>query len=277
MCDALSQQRCGRAAQQIIMKSTPFISVVVTTHRRPTLLARCLDSLLDQDFEDFEILLCTDESTTETREVAQSHLREKDAFLMLPGRKGPAATRNAGLHCARGEWICFLDDDDTFDGLHLQSAAAFLESDRSAVHFTNYESLCEDRRDPGLRVMQHLQVSTQERKPLLVVNSIPNNTYFAPRSVARACEVDETLRSHEDWDYLLNLQSRAPLVWHDHWGPRVHTDVVPTRNSAAFVDGSFVLDFLSIYRRWPAADEAMRAERQAVLGKMGLELPSHFL
>jgi glycosyltransferase involved in cell wall biosynthesis len=92
---------------------TPQFSVVIPTCRRNDLLARCLESLRpgvqDANPASYEVLV-TDDSQTQTSEAM---IREKfpwARWLQGPAR-GPAANRNHGAQQARGEWVCFIDDD----------------------------------------------------------------------------------------------------------------------------------------------------------------------
>lgn len=95
------------------------VSVVVPTYRRPTLLDRCLEALVAQDFapEDYEIIIVDDAASKETRLQVQGWSRRAAArglmvrYLATRGRCGPATARNRGWQVARGEIIAFTDDD----------------------------------------------------------------------------------------------------------------------------------------------------------------------
>jgi len=80
-----------------------LISVILTTHNRPTLLNRALNSLLSQEFKDFEIILCADEGAIDTKEIAFKLLRQTDSFISAPkfNRKWPS--NSEALRFARAE------------------------------------------------------------------------------------------------------------------------------------------------------------------------------
>ena len=63
----------------------PLISIVITTHHRPELLERALNSVYAQDCEHCEVVLCTDEGSVETKSVAVENLRTNDIFISIPG------------------------------------------------------------------------------------------------------------------------------------------------------------------------------------------------
>src|SRR5579871_3169787 len=89
-----------------------LISVVVPVFNRELVLRRCVDSVLAQEFGDFELILVDDGSTDNSLQ----HLREYDEprmRVLAQGRNmGVGAARNAGAETAMGEWIVFLDSDD---------------------------------------------------------------------------------------------------------------------------------------------------------------------
>lgn len=86
------------------------ISVVVTTYNRASLLARCLDALLDQEgAPPYEIVVVDDGSTDDTARLAQ--LRDPRVRYVPVPHGGRAAARNAGLEAARGEVLIYVDSD----------------------------------------------------------------------------------------------------------------------------------------------------------------------
>jgi len=93
------------------------ISIIIPTYKRPTLLKRCLQSLIIQDFncDEYEIIVVTDGLDEETNRMltdTEFYTSFSNLFCYsLPFRKGPAAARNAGWRIARGFLILFTDDD----------------------------------------------------------------------------------------------------------------------------------------------------------------------
>jgi glycosyltransferase involved in cell wall biosynthesis len=99
------------------------ISVIIPTYNRREFLARAIDSVLDQGWRDFELIVVDDGSTDETaRSVASYGGRVR---YLYQENRGPAAARNTGVRAAEGEFIAFLDSDDRFapEKLAVQQAA----------------------------------------------------------------------------------------------------------------------------------------------------------
>ena len=88
--------------------SKPFFSIIVPAHNSAEYLPRCLMSIKDQSFKDYELIVVADACTDNTAKVANWYTDK--VIETNYGRDGLA--RNAGLDAAEGEWLLFLDDDD---------------------------------------------------------------------------------------------------------------------------------------------------------------------
>lgn len=92
----------------------PRVTIIVTTLNRSSLIPIALRSLQLQDFEAWECVVVDDGSTDDTVAVAQRFVDADHRFRLVrhDRRRGLSAARNTGIALARGEFICFLDDDD---------------------------------------------------------------------------------------------------------------------------------------------------------------------
>ena len=216
----------------------PSLSIVLATHNRPNLLARALQSLCSQEFDDFEIILCADEGLKETKEVALKYLRPTDSFVCAPRIRGPAGTRNLGISMASGRHVCFLEGQENVK----------------------------------------VDIGGFPIERLMVCNFIPNNALFVPTTIAQKYPFDVRLQSHEDWDWLLILYSHGYVFkHHSFFGPNVHIGGISSRNNNAKNSKSIGLDFLSIYRKWPAQSEDLKIARSEMLKVFEMGAPTRFL
>ncbi|MDR1148344.1 MAG: glycosyltransferase family 2 protein [Spirochaetaceae bacterium] len=96
-----------------MMASLPKISVIILTYNRPHFIQRSVDSILKQDFTDFELILIDNGSTDSTNEVCKAILSGNTTARFIRREDSSiGGGRNAGLDAARGEYIAFIDDDD---------------------------------------------------------------------------------------------------------------------------------------------------------------------
>jgi glycosyltransferase involved in cell wall biosynthesis len=112
----------------------PRVSVVVPTHGRPALLARCLSALAAQTLPaaDYEVIVVSDGPDAGTRDAIDESPRAV-RHLTLPRRAGPAAARNAGWRAALAPIVAFTDDDTVPDPGWLAVGVAELEHGCDAV------------------------------------------------------------------------------------------------------------------------------------------------
>lgn len=262
--------------------SAPVFTVIVTTHLRAALLDRALRSLREQRFQDFETVVVADALDEETATVCARLLRPQDVFVKRNGPSGPARSRNLALQLARGEWVTFLDDDDTYGPGHLETAHAQIAQQAAngvRVLFSDFDILTEDRSKTPITPQGRARIAlgTQPVPSLYAKNFIPNNALVFHRLALEGCEVDPHLKSQEDWDFLLAVCARHLPVHYPGGEAVVHKDYVNpgTRrgNSEAANDTSVVLDFLHVYKRWPAPTAELKAQRQELLKSAGLALP----
>ncbi|HWN97238.1 MAG TPA: glycosyltransferase family A protein [Methylomirabilota bacterium] len=89
----------------------PFFSVIIPAFNRATLIRETLDSVLGQDFKDFEVIVVDDGSTDGTAEIARNY---SNVIVVTQANAGPGEARNVGVKHARGEYLAFLDSDDVW-------------------------------------------------------------------------------------------------------------------------------------------------------------------
>ena len=91
---------------------SPLVSVVIPSYNHGRFLGRALQSVLDQTYTNSEVIVVDNHSTDNTDEVMASFADQRITYLKIHNNGIIAASRNAGLRLAKGEWIAFLDSDD---------------------------------------------------------------------------------------------------------------------------------------------------------------------
>ena len=109
----------------------PKISVIIPTHNRAWTLRHAVDSVLAQDYPDFELIVVDDGSTDETPELLESY---GDGIRVLTqANQGVSAARNRAIKASRGDLIAFLDSDDAWEPGKLACQAEFFMENPEAM------------------------------------------------------------------------------------------------------------------------------------------------
>lgn len=95
------------------MEKNPLISVIIPIYNAEKTLKRCVDSILDQQYTDFELILVNDGSKDHSLAICQEYVAyDSRVILISKENAGVSSARNEGLKRAKGTWITFVDSDD---------------------------------------------------------------------------------------------------------------------------------------------------------------------
>jgi glycosyltransferase involved in cell wall biosynthesis len=187
----------------------PAVSVIVPAYNAESTIVAALESVVAQTFDDWELIVCDDASTDDTRVVAESYLASRGVsrWRVLPlDHCGPSEARNRGLAAARGEWIAFLDDDDTWEPAKLARCVASLRGD-------SLDLVCHDEYwlddTGGSRRRTYAALYDPDVPPL--VSLMRNNPFSTSAVMVRRSRLqatggfDASLPSAEDYDLWIRL------------------------------------------------------------------------
>ena len=129
----------------------PFFSVIIATFNRRNLLAKAVDSVLSQNYKNFELIIVDDCSTDDT--LAYLDGLEDDRIRVFSNKKNMhvSYSRNIGIEHTRGEWIVFVDDDDAMLKNKLQVLADTIYSSPQ-VNFIHHKVWIDYVRDNTRRL-----------------------------------------------------------------------------------------------------------------------------
>lgn len=104
-----------------------YVSVIIPTYNRANDLQRCLESLINQSYKNFEVLVCDDGSTDHTEEIVKKFESKLTIqYIKDVNFGGPAKPRNNGIKKAKGNVIAFLDSDDWWYPNKLEVSVNYL-------------------------------------------------------------------------------------------------------------------------------------------------------
>ena len=194
----------------------PEISIIIPAYNAESTLIETIESVLQQTFIDFEILVINDGSQDRTKPLAEAISDPRLQVFTYPNG-GVCAARNRGISLAKGKYIAFLDADDlwTRDKLELQWAA-LQEHPQAGVA---YSSTCVMNMNshqgfPTFHPSLKAEWGEKVYEKLLVQNFIHSgsNPLIRQEAIAGVGEFDFACGSAADWDYWLRLAKNWPFV-----------------------------------------------------------------
>jgi glycosyltransferase involved in cell wall biosynthesis len=112
----------------------PLISIVIPTYNRADLIGKAIQSILDQTYNNWELIVVDNYSDDDTREVIDSFNDDRIVILSRPRTGSVAASRNLGVANSNGEWIAFLDSDDWWFPKKLESASERFQKEPGLIY-----------------------------------------------------------------------------------------------------------------------------------------------
>jgi glycosyltransferase involved in cell wall biosynthesis len=188
----------------------PLVSVIIPTYNSADFLMEAIESVLDQTWGDFEIIVVDDGSTDGTSERVRRYDDKVRYFYKKNG--GPSSARNMGVKQARGGYVAFLDSDDVWEPEKLR-----VQMHVVSEHPEN-KLVCTDSALMGRRGTREGKLKRD-----LMGNLFPilySNSFIRTSTVvmAKACFqtvgfFDERYRSAEDYDLWLRVAKRYPIAY----------------------------------------------------------------
>jgi glycosyltransferase involved in cell wall biosynthesis len=191
-----------------VMK-TPLISVIIPTYNRARLLKETIDSVLKQNFQNFELIVVDDGSTDNTGEILSDY---KDHIQVLAQKnKGVSAARNLGISKAKGEFIAFLDSDDLWLPEKLTAQVDFFQSHPDALVCQTEEIWIRNgkRVNPKKRHKKYSGMIFEQSLPLCIVS--PSAVMMRKSLFEKVGLFDEHLPACEDYDLWLRISCQYPI------------------------------------------------------------------
>lgn len=135
------------------MKDNGLVSVIMPSYNTAKHIGESIESVINQTYPNWELIIVDDCSTDDTDVVVQGYLSDsRIRFLKNEKNSGAAISRNYALWEAKGKWIAFLDSDDVWLPEKLESQIAFMLEKKCGFSYTNYEEMDEDSNPLGVVV-----------------------------------------------------------------------------------------------------------------------------
>ncbi len=181
-------------------------SIIMPVWNRADVVARSIESVLCQTYDNFELIIVDDGSADNLWEVVSPYTSEKVIFHRIP-HSGVCAARNFALTRARGKYIAYLDSDNTWYPNFLSVMSEALncrdKSNKAAYCKCNFYKVI-----PFLNLLylRAIRGKAFNFRKLLRKNFIDLNTFVHSRAYIEEVGLfDETLKRLVDWDYIVRI------------------------------------------------------------------------
>jgi len=189
--------------------SKPQVSVIIPTYNRGWVLREAVESVLAQDFEDFELIVVDDGSTDNTGEILAAY--GNDIAVLEQTNRGVSAARNRGIAGASAPLIAFLDSDDLWKPQKLSRQTEFFSAEPQTLICQTEEIWIRN----GVRVnpkKRHHKFSGMIFEPSLALCLVSPSAVMMRRELFERVGVfDESLPACEDYDLWLRVSCRYPV------------------------------------------------------------------
>lgn len=188
----------------------PKVSIIITTHSRPRLLPRAVESARRAG-RDAEIVVVDDASTDETREVCQT--LQGIRYVRVEQNRGVAGARNVGVEASAGEYLSFLDDDDERLPGSLDAQVERLDAEPGAALIYGQALVVGGRDATPERLYPERCPQGDIFWELLGQNFIPCGSVLLRRAcLQRVGPLDAGVPGLDDWDMWIRLAEHFPII-----------------------------------------------------------------
>ena len=129
-----------------------LVSIIMPSWNTENYIAESIQSVIDQTYKNWELIIVDDCSTDNTDEVVRAFNDQRIKYLKNEKNSGAALTRNRALKEARGEWIAFLDSDELWVPEKLEHQINFMKKKGCNLSFTEYEKIDEESKPLNIYV-----------------------------------------------------------------------------------------------------------------------------
>lgn len=191
------------------MKSNPFFSVIIPTYNREKFILKSIQSVLEQKFTNYELIIVDDGSTDNTSELVKTYLSNNIHYFLIENSER-AAARNFGMSKAKGDYCTFLDSDDIYYTYYLSNAFDFIEKLNQPKF---YAQAYEIRTVTGKTLSVTKPTSSNYYKAISKGNFLSCMGVFISKDVCADFKFNEdrNLSGSEDWEFWVRIMARYEL------------------------------------------------------------------
>ena len=207
----------------------PFFTVIIPTYNRAEMLREAIETVLQQTYKDYEIIVIDDGSTDNTSNIASEYINQIQYHKH--DNSGVAYSRNIGIELAQGDYICYLDSDDLWDSSKLEKYKSVIDDNPDASFiFSDFRKhniqLPEPYNQTNTDIFSYIfDFFTPKEKNVYMSTGIPlvslimrgypfyPSTFAIKKQAHAHFRWDPNVLKSEDFNFILKLSSRYPFLY----------------------------------------------------------------
>lgn len=191
----------------------PYFSVILPTYNRAHLLPKAIQSMVDQTFGDWELIIVDDGSTDDTKATVEKFQDERIRYIYQENQERSVA-RNNGINQAKGSYICFLDSDDYFLPEKLETIFSFIQqkNEKKAIF---YDGIAFQLDSKTTSVSVPLKKTKETIFEFLLLNPLFSQQICGHHTIFEEYKYNPQFRIGEDielWCRIAKVYSLNPIV-----------------------------------------------------------------
>jgi len=185
----------------------PTVSVIIPTYNRAHLVGRAIESVLNQTYKDFEIIVVDDGSTDNTEDIIRQ-FQEKDKrikYIKHDKNKGGSAARNTGIKNSSGYFLSFLDSDDQWLPNKLEFEVKILNNNKNCIICSTGHTFINEK---NMKIISKTSFKKQlvSQKTALRGECLTTNDFTViKKAIVNIGGFDEKLPARQDWDLWIRI------------------------------------------------------------------------
>ena len=196
-----------------ISETTPKISIIIPCYNCEKWIEKCLESINQQTFKDFEVICvndCSKDNTLDVLKLYKSKERFRMQIISNETNLGPGESRNKAIEAALGDWLCFCDSDDYYDPTFLEKMYFAVTQNASDIAMCEYKKIYEDNKIEIVNYLQNVPTNHSKTDALLF-SKFSLCLLIVKKELFNGLKLPN-LRNGEDMAIVPCLESRAKFI-----------------------------------------------------------------
>ncbi len=191
--------------------NNPFVSIIMPSYNSNKTIKEAIESVLNQTYENWELIVVDDCSTDNTIEIVQAIEDHRIHILLNEKNRGVSYSRNRAIHEAKAEWIAFLDSDDCWEKDKLEKQIKVIhENEDAKLVFTGSAFID----DSGNRLEYELKVPEEiTYEQILKQNLISCSSVLVRKDIIRSHPFPGSYDLHEDFAVWLQILKSIKVAY----------------------------------------------------------------